>query len=251
MKAIRSSRSSQCTAGSSQCAWRWLSRWTKSMATNKSSCASAASSLPPSGPDTTGFPQLITIARICRGPGVVISSGNSASDGPRPPCASRRRLCVGRRLRESRQPQRVDVARLEPAAAGAVHPAGDHVEDVTKPFADRARQMHRHPGAGDRHRAGRGGEIPRDLLDQPRGGHHSARRGRRGPRRRQAARSSGPRWRGRGSLQRVRGPPRGSLSPTPAGAPSPVPAGPPRARRRGRRFPYAAGRRRRSWRPSR
>src|SRR5437763_1388828 len=61
VNASRSSRSSQCTAGSSQCACRWLSRCTKSMATNRSSCDSALSSLAPSGPEATRLPQLIGI----------------------------------------------------------------------------------------------------------------------------------------------------------------------------------------------
>jgi hypothetical protein len=78
VNAGRSLRSNQCTAGNSQCAWRWLSRCTKSTATNRSNCSRAASSFAPSGPDTTGLPELITKARIWPSPGVVISSGRSA-----------------------------------------------------------------------------------------------------------------------------------------------------------------------------
>ena len=79
VNASRSLRSSQCAAGSIQWACRWLSRCTKSMATSRSSCARAASSRPPSGPDTTGLPLLITSARIRPRPGVTISPGRSAS----------------------------------------------------------------------------------------------------------------------------------------------------------------------------
>ena len=63
------------------------------------------------------------------------------------------------------QPQRVDVPGLEPAAAGTVHPAGDHVEHVTEPLRDGARKVQGNPGPGDHHRAARGGEVPGHPLD--------------------------------------------------------------------------------------
>ena len=69
------------------------------------------------------------------------------------------------RLGHGAQADRVDVTGLEPAAAGTVHPAGDHVEHVTKPLRDRSAQVHRNPGASDHHRRPGGGEIPRHAFD--------------------------------------------------------------------------------------
>ena len=61
---MRSVRSSQCAPGISQWAWRWLSRCTRSMATRRSSDASASSRAAPLGPETTGLPPSMMNARI-------------------------------------------------------------------------------------------------------------------------------------------------------------------------------------------
>ena len=68
-------------------------------------------------------------------------------------------------LRKVRQPQRVDITGLVPAAAGTVHPAGDHIEHVAEPLGDGARKVQGDPGPGHHHRAVRGGEIAGHLLD--------------------------------------------------------------------------------------
>jgi hypothetical protein len=69
------------------------------------------------------------------------------------------------RLGHGAQADRVDVTGLVPAAAGTVHPPGDHVEAVTKPLRDRSAQVHRNPRAGDHHRRPGGGECPRHAFD--------------------------------------------------------------------------------------
>src|SRR4029077_11688976 len=105
------------------------------MATNRSSCARAVSSLAPSGPETTGFPQLISIALIWPRPGVVISVGNSLSAcAPATMLLPARRLLCGLAFRRVAQPQPIDIPGLFPAAAGTVHPAGDHIEPVAEPL---------------------------------------------------------------------------------------------------------------------
>src|SRR6185503_5229595 len=136
------------------------------MATNRSSCARALSSLVPSGPDTTGLPQLISIALIWPRPSVVISSGNSLSAWAPATISRPASLLVcgfGFTMAERRIASTYPGSNLRPA--GAVHPAGDHVEHVTEPLRDGARKVQGNPGPGHHHRAARSGEIPGHPLD--------------------------------------------------------------------------------------
>jgi hypothetical protein len=102
----------------------------------------------PSGVESTGLPATVSSARIWPSPGVSISS-RSTDTGSSPPNSGspRTRLTPERRCARARaaRADRVDRRARQHHAALAVEVAGQQVEQLQRPLADRAELVRRHP----------------------------------------------------------------------------------------------------------
>ena len=124
----------------------------------KSSVPSASSSRRPFGVESTGLPAIVTSARIWPSPGVSISSASADDRQLAAELGQPAHPALPRAPDAGRVPgpgSAVDGRPREHRAARPVEVAGDGVEHLDQPLADRAELLRRHAHAAVARRPGR------------------------------------------------------------------------------------------------